>query len=97
MSGSEAATKYKSFLNSAAGAVEKIGSELLDANDQLLSMPDILQELRDKYGETLTDIDKMELKKAFGSDEAMALIHSNVPRVRYAKKQHNNMTGAVQG
>lgn len=96
MSGSEAATKYKSFLNSAAGAGEKLGLSFLDANDQLLSMPDILQELRDKYGETLTDIDKMELKKAFGSDEAMALITQMYPELDTLKSNINNMTGAVQ-
>ncbi|HDY8187645.1 TPA: phage tail tape measure protein [Vibrio vulnificus] len=96
MSGSEAATKYKAFLNSAAGAGEKLGLSFLDANDQLLSMPEILQELRDKYGETLTDIDKMELKKAFGSDEAMALITQLYPELDTLKGNINNMNGAVQ-
>ncbi|MBE4062463.1 phage tail tape measure protein, partial [Vibrio parahaemolyticus] len=35
MSGSEAATKYAAFINSAAGAGEKLGLNFLDANDQL--------------------------------------------------------------
>ncbi|EII3108132.1 phage tail tape measure protein [Vibrio parahaemolyticus] len=95
MSGSEAATKYKSFLNAAAGAGEKLGLSFLDANDQLLSMPEILQELRDKYGETLTDMDKMELKKAFGSDEAMALITQLYPEIDTLKGNINSMNGAL--
>lgn len=95
MSGSEAATKYKSFLNAAAGAGEKLGLSFLDANDQMLSMPDILQELRDKYGETLTDIDKMELKKAFGSDEAMSLITQLYPEIDTLKGNINGMNGAL--
>lgn len=95
MSGSEAATKYKSFLNAAAGAGEKLGLSFLDANDQMRSMPDILQELRNKYGETLTDIDKMELKKAFGSDEAMALITQLYPEIDTLKGNINGMNGAL--
>ena len=49
MSGSEAATKYKSFLNQASSAGEKLGLTFLDTNNQLLSMPDILTELKSKY------------------------------------------------
>lgn len=74
MSGSEAATKYKSFLNTAAGAGEKLGLTFLDTNNQLLSMPDILETLRGKYGDTLDAVEKQQLKEAFGTDEAIALI-----------------------
>ena len=74
MSGSEAATKYKSFLNTAAGAGDKLGLSLTDANNQLLSTPEILDQLQDKYGDTLDAVEKQELKKAFGTDEAMAMI-----------------------
>lgn len=74
MSGSEAATKYKSFLNTAASAGEKLGLTFLDTNNQLLSMPDILETLRGKYGDTLDAVEKQQLKEAFGTDEAIALI-----------------------
>ena len=74
MSGSEAATKYKSFLNQASSAGEKLGLTFLDTNNQLLSMPDILTELKGKYGETIDAVEKRELKEAFGTDEAVALI-----------------------
>lgn len=74
MSGSEAATKYKSFLNQASSAGEKLGLTFLDTNNQLLSMPDILTELKSKYGETIDAVEKRELKEAFGTDEAVALI-----------------------
>ena len=46
MSGSEAATKYKSFLNQASSAGEKLGLTFLDTNNQLKSMPEILTELK---------------------------------------------------
>ena len=74
MSGSEAATKYKAFLNTAASAGEKLGLTFLDTNNQLLSMPDILETLRGKYGDTLDAVEKQQLKEAFGTDEAIALI-----------------------
>lgn len=74
MSGSEAATKYKSFLNQASSAGEKLGLTFLDTNNQLLSMPEILTELKGKYGDTIDAVEKRELKEAFGTDEAVALI-----------------------
>ncbi len=74
MSGSEAATKYKSFLNQASSAGEKLGLTFLNSNNQLLSMPEILTGLKSKYGDTIDAIEKRELKEAFGTDEAVALI-----------------------
>ncbi len=74
MSGSEAGTKYKAFLNSAASAGEKLGLNFLDTNNQLMSMPDILETLRGKYGDTIDALEKRELKEAFGTDEAIALV-----------------------
>ena len=74
MSGSEAATKYKSFLNQAASAGEKLGLTFVDANNQLLSTPEILETLKTKYGDTIDAVEKTELKSAFGTDEAIAMI-----------------------
>ena len=74
MSGTEAGTKYKSFLNTAASAGEKLGLNFLDANNQLSSMPDILEQLHGKYGDTIDAVEKKQLKDAFGTDEAIALI-----------------------
>ena len=74
MSGSEAATKYKSFLNAAVGASDKLGLSFTDANDKLLSTPEILEKLKEKYGDTLSAMEKDEIKDAFGTDEAVAMI-----------------------
>lgn len=74
MSGSEAGTKYKAFLRSAAKGGEALGLSFTDANNQLLSMPEILDKLRGKFGETMDAAEKMELQKAFGDTEAVALI-----------------------
>lgn len=74
MSGSEAGTKYKAFLNAAAGAGEKLGLTFIDSNNQLLTMPEILTTLKGKYGDTIDAVEKQQLKEAFGTDEAIALI-----------------------
>ncbi|MBY7933464.1 phage tail tape measure protein [Vibrio fluvialis] len=96
MSGSEAATKYKAFLNSAAGAGDKLGLNFLDANNQLLSMPDILAELQGRYGDTIDAIEEQELKKAFGTDEAMAMIKLLYPEIDTLKQNIGSMNGALK-
>lgn len=75
MSGGEAGTKYKAFLKSAAKAGDELGLSFLDANNQLRSMPEIIAELKGKYGDTVDAIEKMEMQKAFGTEEAVALIN----------------------
>lgn len=74
MSGAEAGTKYKAFLRSAVKGGEELGLKFTDANNQLLSMPEILGKLRGKFGETMDAAEKMQLQKAFGDTEAVALI-----------------------
>ncbi len=74
MGGSEAGTKYKAFLRSAVKGGEELGLKFTDANNQLLSMPEILSLLRGKFGETMDAAEKMQLQKAFGDTESVALI-----------------------
>lgn len=74
MGGSEAGTKYRAFLKSAANGGEELGLSFLDANNQLKSMPEIMDQLRGKFGETMDAAEKMELQQAFGDSEAVALI-----------------------
>ena len=74
MSGSEAATKYKAFLNVAASAGTKLKTSFVDSNGELLSTTEIIEKLHKKYGQTISAIEKQELKQAFGTDEAVAMI-----------------------
>ena len=74
MSGSEAATKYKAFLNGAANAGTKLRRSFVDGNGDLLSTTRILEKLHKKYGRTIDAMEKQELKEAFGTDEAVAMI-----------------------
>lgn len=74
MSGSEAGTKYNAFVKSAANAGKQLGLSFMDSNNQLLSMPEILETLKSKYGDTIDAMEKQEIQKAFGTVEAVALI-----------------------
>lgn len=74
MSGSEAGTKYTAFLNSVGKAGQKLGLNFTDANNRLLSMPEILEQLKNKFGETLDVSEKLQLQEAFGTEEAVKLI-----------------------
>lgn len=74
MSGSEAGTKYAAFIQAAAKGGEALSLSFLDANNQLRSMPEILDQLRGKYGETIDAVEKQQIAEAFGTDEAVDLI-----------------------
>lgn len=74
MGGAEAGTKYKAFLRSATKGGEELGLKFTDTNNQLLSMPEIIDKLRGKFGETMDAAEKMKLQQAFGDTEAVSLI-----------------------
>lgn len=74
MSGSEAGTKYAAFISAAAKGGEELGLAFVDANNQIKSLPEILDLLRGKYGDTIDAIEKQEIATAFGTDEAVDLI-----------------------
>ena len=95
-SGSEAATAYKGFLTGAVQAQEKLGLEFLDSNNQLKSAPLILEELRSKYGETLDDMEKAEIKKAFGTEEGMKFITAFYGEIDELKANITSLDGSMK-
>jgi TP901 family phage tail tape measure protein len=74
MTGSEAGTKYLSFLQGAVKAGKALGLPFLDANKQIKSMPEILRLMRVKFGDELDAAESEKIKLAFGRKEAVALI-----------------------
>ncbi|WP_257274270.1 phage tail tape measure protein [Endozoicomonas sp. SESOKO4] len=74
MSGSEAATKYKSFLAGVGKAQDALGMSFTDSQGNLLGMMDIMGQLQNRYGDSLSVAESDELAKAFGSQEAVALV-----------------------
>jgi hypothetical protein len=97
MSGGEASTKYRAFLTNAAKAGDALNLSFLDANDNLRSMPMILEELRGKYGDTIDAVEEQELKKAFGTDEAIAMIKLLYPEVDTLKTSISGMNESLRG
>ncbi len=95
MSGSEAGTKYKAFAQSAAAAGEKLRLSFVDTNNQLLSMPGILEKLKGRYGDTIDAIEKQEIQKAFGTKEATAVIDLFYNKIGDLKSNIDNLSGAM--
>ncbi len=96
MSGSEAGTKYKAFLSGVGNAQKALGIQLTDTTGKLLPMPQVLDRLTQKFGNIDTVAKSDALKKAFGSDEATALIKLLLPQVDQLKNnihELNQQTG----
>lgn len=74
MSGGEAGTKFKSFLAGVGGAQKALGMQFTDSAGNMLPVLTILDKLKMRYGETMSVAEGDELKKAFSSDEAVAMI-----------------------
>lgn len=81
MPGGESGTKYRAFLQSAARAGKTLDLSFVDANGQLMGTADILDILHGKFGPTLDAMEQLQIKKAFGSDEAVAMINLLYPKV----------------
>ena len=74
MSGSEAGTKYKAFLAGVGKAQKALNLQFTDAQGKMLPMVDIINKIKDKYGETIDVAEGDALAKAFGSKEAVATV-----------------------
>lgn len=85
MSGSEAGTALKAFAANSARADKafskmKITADhpvrirILDEDNMMRAMPDILADLRARYGDTLDAAERFEIQQALGSEEAIKLI-----------------------
>ena len=74
MSGSEAGTKYKSFLDGVGKAQDELNLSFTDSQGAMLPMYDILEKLKGKFGDTFDVAESDALKQAFGSAEAVGMI-----------------------
>lgn len=74
LGGGESATQYKAFLGGAAKAQEKLGMNFTDQYGKLLPTIEILEKLKGKYGDLTIASDRLEIKEAFGTDQALGFI-----------------------
>jgi TP901 family phage tail tape measure protein len=81
MEGGESATKYRAFLGAIGTAQDKLNLKFTDAQGKMLGIVPILQTLKTKFGLIDTVAESDLLKKAFGTDEAVAMIKLLIPQV----------------
>jgi len=96
MSGSESGTKYKAFLRGVGMAQEKLGLQFTDSAGRMLPVNAIMEKLQKKFGAIDTVAKSDLLKKAFGSDEAVAtvkLLMNDTQGLASAIDQLGNVTG----
>lgn len=74
MSGTEAGTKYKSFLAGVGKAQKSLGLTFTDSQGKMLPMIQILERIKGKFGDIDTVAESDLLQKAFGRKEAVDLI-----------------------
>ncbi|HPD17973.1 MAG TPA: phage tail tape measure protein [Planctomycetota bacterium] len=96
MSGAEAGTKYHAFLKSAAEAGKELNLSFVDQNNNLLSVVGIIGKLRERYGETLDAMEKLEIQKAFGRIEAVAVVDMFYNKVGDVTKGIKEMSAAMR-
>lgn len=86
MPGGMSGTKYAAFLKGVGKAQKKLGLSFLDAQKRMRSMPEILTEIRKKYGDVIDEVEALELSKAFGSDDAVAVLSYLLPKTESLKE-----------
>ncbi|HCE3233918.1 TPA: phage tail tape measure protein [Vibrio parahaemolyticus] len=96
MSGSEAGTKYRAFLAGAAKAQDALNMSFTDSQGQLLPIVDILNQIKGRYGDTISVAEAAELSKAFGTQEATAMIQLLMQNTDGLANSINDL-GKVQG
>lgn len=96
MSGSEAGTKYKSFLAGIGNAQKVLGLNFTNQDGSAKGITDIIDLIKGKFGDLSKVADADLLKKAFGSDEAVSMIKLLAGDVDGLKKNINSL-GNVKG
>jgi hypothetical protein len=74
MPGSEAGTLYKAFIMKAAEAGEQLGLSFIDSSGRLKGIIPILQEVKSRFPDLSQAAAQVQIKKAFGSDEAVKFL-----------------------
>ncbi|EQA80875.1 tail tape measure protein, TIGR01760 family [Leptospira alstonii serovar Pingchang str. 80-412] len=87
-----AGTSYRALLSTAGEGFQKLGLDAKNAQGQIKSMPELLEELSKKYsnafnidqatGNKVLKLDaRNEIKKALGSEEAVAAVENLLPKI----------------
>lgn len=82
-----AGTSYRAFLTTVGDAFKNLGLRATDTKGQLRSMPELLGELKKRFGDSLDVKEQSVLKKAFGTDEALSFIKELLPNAKELKDE----------
>lgn len=86
MPGGMSGTKYAAFLKGVGKAQKKLGLDFLDSQKRMKPITEILKEVRKAYGDTIDEVEALQLSKAFGSDDAVAVISYLLPKIDTLKE-----------
>lgn len=93
-SASEAGSGYRAFLDGTGKAQEKLGLNFVDAQGKMLPMVQILDKIKNKYGDLdLAEID--DLKSGFGSSEAVKIITALLPKTKELEKAQIDLKNSM--
>ena len=74
MPGSEAGTLYKNFVMKVGEAGKELGLRFTDAQGHMRGVVPIIQQLKSKFPDLANQAAQLQIKKAFGSDEAVKFV-----------------------
>ncbi len=96
-SGSEAGSKYRAYLAGVVNAESKLGLKFSDSEGRLLPVVDVLERIRNKYGDIDTLAEGGLLNTAFGGTEATAflkLLSADIGKINKDIKEIADIKGA---
>lgn len=85
MPGGMSGTKYAAFLKGVGKAQQKLGLDFLDSQNRMRPITEILTQIKNSYGDTIDEVEALQLSKAFGSDDAVAVINYLLPKIDQLK------------
>lgn len=83
-----AGTAFRSFLTNLSGGFEDLGLSAVDASGNMKSVPDLMEDLKARFGDTIDPAEMEVLSKAFGQEGAAA--------VSALINQTENLRGEIQ-
>jgi hypothetical protein len=97
MPGSEAGTLYKAFIMKAAEAGDELKLSFVDASGRLKGIIPILEELKSRFPDLSQAAAQVQIKKAFGSDEAVKFVLQMSQGMNELEGNIKGIAGAMKG
>jgi len=93
-SAAEAGTGYRAFLAGAVNAQDELKMSFVDTEGKLLPMYQILEKIKNKFGDVIDANETAKLKKAFGSEEAVKIITALLDKTKELKDAQKDLMSA---